>query len=194
MRKGDIKIKKIDGQDLKVSFSGKGVFTECWLEGETVWSFSTDVVKECLARWSDQTNPHVPNQDFVDWACENRKGENVYLYKGKLYYPLTAKSKIPWQQFKTLAKANEQARSTIMAKHGYQGFSWSRFGHSVAQETINLVSDKLPSELVEGLQTILDAACNAGSSVTFEFAKRNLAVDESGNLILLDIVFDTEKV
>lgn len=198
MKKGDKRIKIVDGQKLELSYLGKGQFTECWLDESTgdVWQWSTDVVKECIEAWADQDNIHVPKQERVDWSDDDR-----LLFKAKFYHPLTAKNKTAWRQFRILEAARQEAQEQLFKENNVGFYSrmsprqfWTSRGYDVAQRTINLVRDKLPQELIEGLESIYDAAINAGSGVTFEFPKRNLAVDDRGNLILLDIAFNTDKI
>jgi hypothetical protein len=50
-----------------------------------------------------------------------------------------------------------------------------------------------PSTL-DALRVLVDTASNYGSSFVFEFAARNLASDEAGNMVLLDPLYDQEKL
>lgn len=187
MRKGEIRTMEIDGKERQVSFLGKGRFSTCWAENDRVWCYSNDVAKECLALWGEDIK-HVPQWKVVDHLGYNQ----IHLYKGTLYEPLMAKDKEAWQQFKILKHSNKVARGMIRT-YSSSGHFWRLHGYDVAQKTIDVVRDKLPEPLVLALESILDCSANLGSSVTFEFAKRNLAMYK-GDLILLDIVFDTEKV
>ena len=49
----------------------------------------------------------------------------------------------------------------------------------------------MPS-ITEALELLISYGSNYGSSISFEFAPRNLATDKRGNLILLDALFDRE--
>jgi hypothetical protein len=197
MKKGSIRTKIVGGQKLSLSFLGKGQFTECWHDTKTghVYQWSVDVVKDCIEKWADQDNKHVPVQERIDYLDDGR-----LLFKAKFYRPLMARHKTAWKQFRILEAAREEAVKQLYTMNNvghygdmsYRQF-WTSRGHQVASLTIDLVRDELPEELIDALESIYGAASSAGSGMTFEFAKRNLAIDEEENLILLDIAFDSDK-
>ena len=56
---------------------------------------------------------------------------------------------------------------------------------------------EISAVVVASLKALRDEAANYGSTLTFEFAKRNLAVKKASRgyrLILLDVLFDMERV
>jgi hypothetical protein len=48
--------------------------------------------------------------------------------------------------------------------------------------------------VLEALRILIDTAANYGSDYVFEFSPRNLATDDAGNLVLLDVLYDRERL
>jgi hypothetical protein len=48
--------------------------------------------------------------------------------------------------------------------------------------------------VLDALRVLIDTAANYGAEYVFEFSPRNLATDEAGNLVLLDVLYDRERL
>ena len=159
--------------------------------------YGCDYSKEVLANCDVMT--HLPRVER-----EGSIGDD-YLFTCPYYSRLTAAHKTAWKQYKLLAKLREDAwRAVVMPKSHEGGIS--RYGSDVNLHVIHALGEHLSmleqsnkldeyvncNVLLSALQEIVDAAINYGHDYVFEFAPRNLAVDESGRLILLDPIFSLE--
>lgn len=155
---------------------------------------STDVylvVKEEIGDYSkrilgDCSGPYFPKLEYLGpySSCE--------VFKTTYYRKLTAKSKQAWKEFRACQKARDEAWSQTLNQYRQQ--SVSQLGQVCIGKTLDILRDagSVSEELLEALEELASAAGNYGSGYTFEFAARNLAVDENDHLILLDPVFDLE--
>jgi hypothetical protein len=192
MKKGDLKMLTIDRQQMTLSYLGKGEFVTAWLNDVTkdVYLVGNDMTKDCIANWGQADNPHIPVLAIVD-QLENGR----YVYKTRYYDKLTASNKVAWGQFRALEELLAAAFSNVRAHVGWLNFNPRQHGFDVCQELCNLAyndSRILPS-IAEALQHMQDAVSNAGSDVLPEFSRQNLGVDESGNLVLLDVFFNYSR-
>lgn len=138
--------------------------------------YSKDILADC-------DGPYFPELEKVG----DLRGKTVW--RTHYYRRLKASDTAAWQQFKLMAGCNLQARAEILSGHADYVYR----GREAVDRTIDLVR-VTDAELADALQVLADAAANYGSSYTFEFAVRNLAVDSDGHLILLDPVFDLETM
>lgn len=194
MKRGDIREISADGKMFKAEYIGKGMFAKVYraLDGDRrVYAFVTGCyMKEAI---SDVDHVHVP-------AIMRHNDVSIYsetqVFSMPFYNKLTAKDKDAWETYKELKDACEQAKQEIIWPkiHSVRNV-WSVYGMDAAQRTIDILREKgtVSTDILDALQIIWDNVSNYGQSCTFEFAPRNLAVDDEGNLILLDIAFDTEK-
>lgn len=181
-----------DKDPIRAKQIGKGRFTTAFYSPRTekVYLFlkdgeDGDASKEILSHLHS-TNKHIPQTEFFDTTPDGR------IYTQPLYRPLTAANQVAWKQFKQLQKAYEEIAIKFnrdMSVFTRNSREWLYRCNETMQTLIDLVED---SDLREALETLLYATQNYGGSWMFEFAKRNLAVDEKGNLILLDAIFNRE--
>ncbi len=178
-----------NGETVEVERIGKGRYTTAWRNCSNVYlqTNEKDYGKEIVARLRDEHNPHLP-------ACEQLdSSESVHnWYRMPLYKPLTAKAGRAWDDYKVLHETWEDARRAVGYKPGrtddqdvYE--TNAKFGELVDDATY------LSGPLKEAVRLLLDECANYGT-YTIEITKKNSAVDESGNLILLDAVFDLAEV
>jgi hypothetical protein len=159
--------------------SKRGAFSRVILTGEHAYIFCADDCfdKELLCL-IDSDNPHIPH-------CE-RVGETAtgQVYKMPQYKPLTAKDSRAWADFKRL---NSLFRSALLVSINHPFDAYKR-----AERMIELMGED-ESPLFEAFVLLNSWAQSYGAQYCVEIFKRNLAVDNSGNLVLLDCFFDYEK-
>jgi len=160
---------------------GKGRFATVYSSGLFVCAFVKDCqMKEAISLWGDQENPHVPKIKKLG------EGKNdTMVYQMPVYHKLTASNKTAWSQYKELQNIWSQVcqQSTRRTQ-----------GMIDSQHFCDLVDDSkvLTDDLKEAFRNIVDCGLNYGDTICVEIAPRNLMVDDKGNLILLDILFDSK--
>lgn len=175
--------KQIDAQ-----FLGKGAFATCYHVNESVvYSFvkngrESDYSKEAISLFCNQNNPYIPKIDKLG-IYGNDTG---ILYSMPYYHPLKAQHKDAWHEFKTLKLIHEQTKGEYIHNNlnGYE------FNNAFIANLRGHVSD----DLLDALININDSCADYGLYYRFEFATRNLKVDSSGHLILLDVIFNAEAL
>lgn len=168
-----------------MAFLGKGFFTTAWDAGDgTVTLISTDPLKEAIALFSDQSLPHVPKVERLE--CDRPDGSQAY--RMPRYEQLVAKHKDAWKIYRELKKVwTEQACKPLHEPR----LAWDK---SILILDLLRERGAVPVPVTDALENMLDAASNYGSGVALEFSPRNLAVDGTGELVLLDVMFDAERV
>jgi hypothetical protein len=194
----------LDGDDvtLNVKYVGKGMFTKAYLkEGKkplvylvTDDSRSGDYSKTILAEMDRDgiRSKHLPKVKHVGYTSD-ASVFTMPLYNAPLRKADSAKA---WEQYRLL-KACVDALSYHRDYRGvYDGYkqreaiiACSKTGKALGKL---LKKGKASSALIRAVQELSDAANNYGSDYAFEVSPRNLATDDKGNLILLDILFPRE--
>lgn len=161
---------------------GRGRFCTAYRSVKTpdvVWlvvkQHEGDYSKEILR---DIRNPHVPK---LEWAGDF--GESA-VWKTRYYRKLTAKHKQAWKDYRTLSRARIEAWDKHACDHT------TVRGINTIDAVLTGVKPLISEDLYGALESIRDACTNYGGSYVFEFAPRNLAVNDTDRLILLDPVFD----
>ena len=186
MKHGDLVDIKLDNKKYKGVFLGKGRFSKAYLiktnKGSYVILYGEDCIKDVLALWGDKSNPHEPKI----W----RYGTNIYLMP--YYRPLTKDFEHAWREFKVLhtvwAKPMTETDDYRFLPSYTIDFSYKRidrFIHLLETEYKKYISQGI----IEALKNIYDTVVNCGPNISFEFAPRNLGVDNNGKLVLRDIAF-----
>ncbi len=188
MKKGDfVQFKYNDYEKgeltLTGEYLGKGSFSTCFKVDSLVYSFvrtdkdHVDYSKEAISQWAEE-NPHIPEFKNVG---DFKNGE---VYTSPLYNELTKKNKQAWSQYKLIASlANKNLRYN---KKGYNLF--------INREFIDSLKDVISDEIFNALHILNDAMSNYGDFYMMEFPKRNLKVNDEGNLILLDVFFNPKAL
>ena len=179
---------------IKVKKLGAGAFATAYVATEVtppvVYVFTPEDVydKELLAmaRDAEPQNPHLPK---VEKVGETR---DQFIYAMPLYRtPLRkADSASGWKDYILLKTCREGAYAHWDAR-GRTG----KRGYRINEETVACAerAGVSPSTL-EALRILVDTAANYSDDYVFEFSPRNLATDDAGNFILLDPLFDREKL
>jgi len=179
---------------IKVKKLGAGSFATAYVTTEAtppvVYVVTPDDVydKELLAmaRDAEPQNPHLPR---VEKVGETR---DQFIYAMPLYRTPLRKTDSPsgWKDYTLLKTCREDAYEhwdprRLVGKRGYQ----------INEETVACAeaAGVSPSTL-EALHILVDTAANYSDDYVFEFSPRNLATDEAGTLVLLDPLFDREKL
>lgn len=183
------------GEVVQVERIGRGRYTTAWRNSHNVYLQVKEIEdsKEILASLATEPrNQHIPDCKFLAWADNNSP---YRWYRMPLYQPLTAKSGKAWEDFKLIKSLRDETNNERV-----KGM-WSRGGRGDmdATEFNALFNDKvqdatyLSDALKEAIQQLVDEACNYGQYM-IEITKKNCAVDNAGNLILLDPLFDYAEV
>jgi len=69
-----------------------------------------------------------------------------------------------------------------------------QLGYEVNEATYGCSEGFVREPVRDALRELIDAAANYGSTYFVEFAPRNLATDDQGNLVLLDVMFDAAQL
>lgn len=187
MKRGDVRTVKASGETQQASYLGKGMFCTAWRlvnEPQTVWCFcGEDTSKEILA--SCDPLPHIPVVQRID-SMEDAD----YIFSMPFYHPLKSANKEAWAQYRALAVALEEADRQQAPQRMKR--AWYDGGYNTREYVAENAQVKEPVKAA--IREIADQCCNYGDEYTFEFSPRNLAVDDNGELILLDIVFNARSV
>jgi hypothetical protein len=181
---------RLPGQGpIKVKKLGAGAFSTAYVTTEAtppvVYVFTPEDVydKELLAmaRDAEPENPHLPK---VEKVGETR---DQFIYAMPLYRTPFRKADSPsgWKDYTILKKCLDDAHWGPVGKRGYR----------INEETVACAerTGVSPSTL-EALRILVDTAANYSDEYVFEFSPRNLATDDAGSLVLLDPLFDREKL
>lgn len=185
------------GVDLLLRQIGQGAFATVYEDVEVpdrVWitiqsgTRKTDPSKEIVARILQAThNPYLPYLREVGQTFD----ETVYVAP-KLQAPLRKDNVTPtgWKEATVLAALLKEARMSVVVEPAYNRGTRVRERFMVLAER----SPALSPLLVEALSLLHDAAYDYGYNFYFEFPKRNLASDTNGHLVLLDVLFDQDRL
>ena len=177
-------------ETIKVHQIGKGAFAVAYVEdnvpaGRTPRVFivvNDDVYdKELLAMAHDSEpgNPHLPAVERFGYLPDKT------VFAMPLYRAPLRKTDSPegWRDYLMLKKCRDKVYG--VRKSGYE-----------INEDVYACAEAagvLP-KVLDALRVLIDTASNYGAEYVFEFSPRNLATDEAGNLILLDVLYDREAL
>lgn len=143
-----------------------------------------------LAHEEDPRNPHIPAVVKLGSTVDDRTVYEMPKYKAPLR---KADSPEGWRDYMALKKCREAAFDELRQRRGY-GWAWWHDGYAINDATVDCGEGKVREPVLDALRTIKDNVANYGATYTSEFAPRNLATDDAGNLVLLDIMFDGEAM
>lgn len=187
MKKGDTKtIELINGwgelYKVKARFLGAGAFAKVYEYENSVYAIvnhgqkHSDYSKEAVANFASGLN--VPEIEVLGHT------DSAIIYKMPLYQPLTTKNYKAWDNFRMLLKCWNQTSGKVF-----------RSGLDFNYSFLDRVKESaLDEEIKESVESIISAGSNYGDNYRIEICKRNLAVDDKGNLILLDILFNADAL
>lgn len=149
---------------------GKGAFTKAYKYKGRVYVKSVDNAKECIALFCRGYRylPAITRLDYLD--------DGSAVYSMPFYYKLTKRHKTAWEQYKNLW-------------HFFDAYNYNT--EKILDNIDKLrVSAGLKNSLVRLIEMM--ANYNHYEYIKLELPIHNLAVTNSGRLILLDIIFDVE--
>jgi hypothetical protein len=153
---------------------GKGVFSNVYdNEDGTVLIKTDDYSKECYALFCQ--NKHIPKTEIIAYN----------LYRQPKYKKIKSVSTI--KSWKALRKIQKDYAAPY--KHSYKHYDYEGLISSIEK-----YKNELEAGIYEALIALVEAYCNYTENIGFDVAKRNLALDNENNLILLDLVFDLKTL
>ena len=174
---------------IKVRQIGRGAFSLAMVEDGVapgvrprVFVFSADDVydKELLAMAhdADPANPHLPEVERFGYT-QDKAVFVMPLYRA----PHKTDSPEGWRDYLMLKKCRDKVYG--VRKSGYE-----------INEDVYACAEAagVRPKVLDALRVLIDTASNYGAEYVFEFSPRNLATDEAGNLILLDVLYDREAL
>lgn len=171
---------------------GKGMFATVYRETigkQRVFSVVDAGVYDkeiaAMAHENEPRNPHLPRVTTFGILTDDRRVYEMPFYD------------VPFR----VANASPEARSAFTALRkcigGIYPTSIDERGYETAGrklECIEAAGARIPSKLVDAVRELHDASINYGDEYDFEFSPRNVATDDRGNLVLLDVLFSRENV
>jgi O6-methylguanine-DNA--protein-cysteine methyltransferase len=149
---------------------GKGLFTTAYLQDDkkTVVLKSTDYIKECMSlNWFPESK-HLPEIEMID----------RFVYKMPLYNkPTSLKNNLKPSQYKIYQELRKLSVGFVKNSY-YLMDAWHKEFDKITNKKIRTL-----------LKDCLDSCSNYGSDIQFEISPCNVAIDNKGNLILLDCFF-----
>lgn len=165
-------------QVINLTLIGKGTFSRVYqFSAEKILIVSCDPFKEALALWA--IGDHVPALERVDYD-----GDCKSLYTCPKYTKVTA----PKKQLKPEHYHAYKLLRGITIPYNinpYDRYSWL-YGQFKALDIREGIRDSLLS--------MLDSVSNYSHLIGFEISPRNIAIDNLGDLILLDVFFDIKTL
>jgi hypothetical protein len=160
---------------------GKGGFSRVYDNGETVIVATVDVIKEAYYHLDGDLFPKVLDCNYI--------GDNIHLLKMNKYTKVTAPkrqlNKASYKLYKLLRR---------MMNNLYSHPKYSTFGYQAIydeliklQGEIEAINEYWFEEIEECLSWV---SSYQAQYLKFELSPRNIATDEKGNIILLDVWFD----
>jgi hypothetical protein len=161
----------------KHNFLGKGLWSKVYRVSEDeVIILSSDPAKECLAIFCQDVK-YLPKLTCLENV------NDVACYLSPFYYPLKASNKKAWGQYKAVKQCLEAVSFQEREKYKcFEGFKNA------------LYCLDIDPEIIEAINTLLDNMANYTDHVFLELSPRNVKVDGNGELILLDIIGDTNEL
>lgn len=171
---------------LPVKKIGGGMFAEVYREEASprrVFALVDDDVfdKDILSELRyDSTSPHIPAVEKFG-STRDKKVYAMPHYRAPLR---KSDSPAAWEEAKVIRDCHEAAKKAKLAS-----------GYERNTSTVDCVRERLGDRpVVQALDDLVGYASNFSTEFELEPAPRNLATDEHGNLVLLDVLFDPELV
>ena len=169
---------------INARFLGAGEFAKCFLYDNFVYSFvkygnrESDYSKEAISLYTDENNPHIPEFEKLD-----SPSDFYMIFKSPYYKELTTENKEAWKIAKELKRIWQNTQYSI-----------HKNGWNTNEDIINRLKESaiIPDSIIEAIESINVACSNYGLDYYLEFPKRNLKVNDNGELILLDCIFNSK--
>jgi len=175
-----------DGKRIQAQFLGAGAFAKCYLAQDGfVYSIvkngqkESDYSKQAVGEWADSDNLHIPEIEFL-----GEDDNNCLIYKAVYYQnKLTAAHSSAWAEYKTLKRI------------WMDNINFDRLGFVQNNKIIDLArAAGVKESICDALQSISDSCRNYGDFYFLEFRTCNLKVNDAGELILLDAIFNKKAL
>jgi hypothetical protein len=217
MLKGDRVTIRVGEYKVPMVYVGGGATVQAYSElgrEDLVYSFipevifmdgarATDMSKSALvdAHENDPANPYLPRVEailpiYVEGPELNRLCD---IYKMPFYRDVRQSDRKAWLDVKILHKLRADGMRQVYAEYEKEtgsSPSLTFLGNAAAGRTVSLAKAKLKKKnpaLVSALECLYESIIRYGRpGLTFEFNRRNIGVDRSGNLVLRDPVYDSE--
>jgi hypothetical protein len=172
-------------------YIGSGRFTTAFARKEDVYlyTFHGDLSKSILAHaHREHPNPHIPRVERL--GISKFEGHIVNVYKAKFYRRVRRENMDA--ENKRIIHMLQEAHDE--AKHEFPGDIVRTYRASEFNEIITRTKG-LPDTLSEALKDLAHISLDWGDHYIFDnFHIRNLGLNGKGKLILLDPMFDMEKI
>jgi len=216
METGDKVFLVANSEALSCYFVGGGATVLCFIpEGaiDTVYLFLADLSFNDGYRMIDtakdvmvsaynlsKENKYLPKIEFLNRAFVEGEelNKDCNVYKMKFYKDLSPSDKKAWIDMKILHKLRADGMREVLddyRKKTGKPASLTFLGSEAAKRTVSLARTKLKKnkEMVQALESLYAGICSQSDpSLTFEFNKRNVGVDEDGHLIMRDPVYSAD--
>lgn len=182
---------------------GKGTFTEAFIgEDGHAWLLTStkghhvDYAKEILAMLHHVSNPHIPKMENYGDAFDPKNRSHVNVYRSKIYNAPLSKQDAPiaWAQYQLISKCYKEWNAKMASSYGWGKRAMSGYEQNLGIVECYAATPGHDSVVLEALNDLMDMAMNYGAHYTFEFSPRNLASDENGRLVFLDVLFNMEAL
>lgn len=176
MKNGDTRMIEILGERIESVYLGCGHYAKAYRVNDDVYCFvNGDYMKEAI---QDMDSTHVPK---IEWVQSN--GE-IEVYKMPFYEPIKTSHKAAWADLRLLRKLWDEIPPV-------KGIAWNSDRNWELVKRLRALSKESLADAIEAIQNEIG---NYGSECTFEFSRRNIGVDESGNIVLRDVCFDPRRL
>lgn len=183
---------------------GKGHSTTAY-QGDDQWVYlitkhdARDQAKDVLVDINQfaedrEFSKHYPYIEAVGFISKGN--EDDYVYRMPYYRRVTASDKIAWHSAQILSKLLDEAwvYANYQARIQYRDLGFtdlSAKAYDCREKLAELVdTTRIPETLKEAVKFMAERLSDYEEGWCFEFPKRNLSVDEEGNLVLLDVIFN----
>lgn len=163
---------------------GKGSFSRVADMGNTVLIESIDDVKNCFANGLMPDSDYLPCIDFAPAKYDIDKvkaGYDVNYYISPKYTRVTVpKKQLRKDEYKIYSELRKVFKSITYKQN-------KNLNMYCIRDAIN--DSGLSDDMKELLNECIDSLANYGTDICFEISPRNIATNDKGDLILLDVFF-----
>ena len=184
-RKGDLVTP--DGV-LNLEPIGKGMFSKVYRQdarGRVVAIVASDTWDKQIvsdAHESSPENPHIPAVERMGTLTDGRM-----VYVMPHYTAPYRKGNAKPEQHRAYLQISKCVGS-VYTRHRERPIH-------VAHRKLSCIEDAgLSGPIVDAIRELLDSSANYGDEYNIEFSPRNVATDEQGNIVLLDLIFSADAV
>ena len=182
---------RIDNKNIEVKRLANGAFSRVYqgVENGIIYALvednSGDYTKEAIADWTDHNNPHIPQikRESINNSLSSLPYLDFYVFSMPHYGV-------------TKGEARKTARQLIdlwwefMARNPIRNHNAEWLFYDRCDAFLNTLEGDFSDTLIDALESILGAMTNYSQAVNWDFKMDNFKMDNEGNLILLDVIFD----